>query len=1173
MIVSVLVVALAGGVVVSPTDDATNTVLAVTVDHSPPTASFTVTPSTPNPDEEVTLDGRDSTDNGSIVTYEWDTDGDGNFGDFDDPADGPTAQVSFDSGGTYTVGLRVTDDQGNTDTTTQQVTVDNPAPEPAFTVTPSTPNPDDQITLDASGSSDPDGRITTYEWDTDEDGNFGDFDDPENGETARVSFETGGTYTVTLRVTDNGGKERTVTKQVTVDNPAPEPAFTVTPSVPNPDDQVTLDASGSSDEDGRITTYEWDTDGDGNYGDFDDPEDGETAQVAFDTGGTYTVSLRVTDNGGKTRTLTKQVTVDNPAPEPAFTVTPSTPNPDDQVTLDASNSSDADGRITTYEWDTDGDGNFGDFDDPEDGETAQVAFDTGGTYTVGLRVTDNGEKTRTLTKEVTVENPAPAANFTITPSIPNPDEELTLDPSGSSDPDGTIDSYEWDTDGGGNFGDFDDPEDGETARISFDTGGTYTVSLRVTDNGGTERTTSRQITVDNPPPTAKFTVTPSAPNPDEEITLDASDSSDPDGRITTYEWDTDEDGNFGDFDDPEDGETARISFDTGGTYTVSLRVTDNGETTRTVTKQVTVENTAPTANFSVMPSTPNPGDRVTLDASGSSDPDGRITTYEWDTDGDGNYGDFDDPENGETTQVTFGSEGTYTVGLRVTDNGETTQTVTRRVTVENPAPSANFTTRETDDPLTVQFDATAASDPDGSITDYRWEVDGSRVATGVSPTVSFDQKGRYTVTLTVTDNGGKTTSRTTTVGVSRPPQAVVAVSKSPVGVGRSVTFDGRESTDPDGSVESYRWSFPDGEAASGVEVSRAFAEPGSYTVQLTVTDDTGDTDTTTRTVTVREPPDASVSWTPTEPADDRLVTFTAESSADNLQYEWDTDDDGTFEASGATVEHRFPDGGSQTVTLWVTDESGITRVIKRTVTVRDVPPQVNVSWGPTTPRDGQDVVFRANGTDRIADYEWDFDNDGEIDATGGTVTHQFTATGEQVVTLRVTDEFGDTRELTRVVTVRQSATFSLSSDRRSVTAGETVIVRFEASNQLPDTPVEVKLNLELPDTGVSVSGVGGGELAGRSSIEFVTVAAGSDRGFQVRLRLNEPGAYEISATAVYFVGEGGDRRRVDVGPVAITVEPQATPTPTATATDGPGVGVTTAVAAVLLVALLARRRR
>jgi len=117
--------------------------------------------------------------------------------------------------------------------------------------------------------------------------------------------------------------------------------------------------------------------------------------------------------------------------------------------------------------------------------------------------------------------------------------------------------------------------------------------------------------------------------------------------------------------------------------------------------------------------------------------------------------------------------------------------------------------------------------------------------------------GTYTVTLTVTDNGGLTNSATTTATVSTgsTPQAPVARPGGPYSgtVNATVSFDGSGSSDPDGRVVSYDWRFGDGGTASGAQALHAYATAGTYTVTLTVTDDSGLTASATTTVTVTAP--------------------------------------------------------------------------------------------------------------------------------------------------------------------------------------------------------------------------------------------------------------------------------------------------------------------------------
>ena len=270
----------------------------------------------------------------------------------------------------------------------------------------------------------------------------------------------------------------------------------------------------------------------------------------------------------------------------------------------------------------------------------------------------------------------PSASFTNSPLSPEVGETVTFDASGSSDPDGTIVGYEW------SFGD-EATATGITASHSYSSAGTYTVTLTVTDNNGLTGTTTKSVTVapheiEPQAPSASFTSSPSSPEVGQTVAFDASGSSDPDGTITTYSW------NFGDG-ATATGITTTHSYSSAGTYTVTLTVTDNDELTGTTTKTITVaphgiEPQAPSASFTSSPHSPEVGETVSFDASGSSDPDGTIVNYIWDF-GDGNTG------AGKTAAHSYDSEGTYTVTLTVEDNDENTADTTRTIKVtEVPGP-------------------------------------------------------------------------------------------------------------------------------------------------------------------------------------------------------------------------------------------------------------------------------------------------------------------------------------------------------------------------------------------------------------------------------------------------------------------------------------------------------
>jgi len=374
------------------------TTKTVTIQNSPPSASFTATPEAAPTGSTVSLDASASKDtDGSIVKYEWDLDGNGSY----ETSTGTTATTttSYATAGARTVGLRVTDDNGATGTTTRTVTAQNRAPSASFTISPNPVLSGTPVTFDASASSDPDGTIAEYRFDMDGNGTY----EIPNGTkpTISASYAKPGTRTVGVSVTDNKGATATATRTLVIENRPPAASFTVSPNPVPTGTAATFNASASKDPDGTIAKYEWDLDGNGTY----ETNTGTTASTtrSYATVGTVTVGLRITDDSGATATATQTLTVSNRAPTASFTTTPNPAKAGENVSLNGSGSSDPDGTIAKYEWDLDGNGSY----ETSTGTTATTTrtFTPAGEKTIGLRVTDNNGATATTTRVLTVRGP------------------------------------------------------------------------------------------------------------------------------------------------------------------------------------------------------------------------------------------------------------------------------------------------------------------------------------------------------------------------------------------------------------------------------------------------------------------------------------------------------------------------------------------------------------------------------------------------------------------------------------------------------------------------------------------------------------------------------------------------------------------------------------------------
>lgn len=154
--------------------------------------------------------------------------------------------------------------------------------------------------------------------------------------------------------------------------------------------------------------------------------------------------------------------------------------------------------------------------------------------------------------------------------------------------------------------------------------------------------------------------------------------------------------------------------------------------------------------------------------------------------------------------------------------------------------------------LDCSFDAAGSTDADGNISSYDWNFGDGAVAIGVNASHSYGAAGNYTISLTVTDNDGATGGGTQAVSVvssgqsNNPPSASFNVNCTDL----NCNFDAGSSTDSDGTIVSYDWTYGDSSAGSGQTSSHSFANDGTYSVSLAVTDNSGATSSTTQTITV-----------------------------------------------------------------------------------------------------------------------------------------------------------------------------------------------------------------------------------------------------------------------------------------------------------------------------------
>ena len=173
-------------------------------------------------------------------------------------------------------------------------------------------------------------------------------------------------------------------------------------------------------------------------------------------------------------------------------------------------------------------------------------------------------------------------------------------------------------------------------------------------------------------------------------------------------------------------------------------------------------------------------------------------------------------------------------------------------------PTASFTS--SCDGFTCDF--TDTSTDDGSVTGWSWDFgDSNGSSSARHPSYGYGAEGSYEVTLTATDNSGKTGAVTRTVTVTAPPANASPAARFTSTCTHLTCGFTDASTDGDGTVAEWSWDFGDGQTSSARNPSRSYTAAGTYDVKLLVTDNDGATSEWSAQVTTTSPPSIVLSAT------------------------------------------------------------------------------------------------------------------------------------------------------------------------------------------------------------------------------------------------------------------------------------------------------------------------
>lgn len=846
------------------------------------------------PMEAVQFSGTESLDpDGEIQDYFWE------FGD-DSTAGGAKVSHVYQKPGLYSVLLRVQDNTGHSNAIDfDAVTVRINAAPVAIAREELFAAPGDTVVFDGSLSYDTDGSITSYLWDFDSESS-----DTKNAIVKQV-YAKPGIYSATLTVLDDSGTENNQdqTRVSVYVNHAPEarPGEDIVTC----EKTIEFNGAGSVDADGNPLTYSWD------FGDGSQPKQGVRVVHTYEKAGTFPVILTVNDGSGLANSKNAaSLTVTINEPPLAKAGEDKTICAGDLVLFDAAGSLDPEGGLMKYYWD------FGDSTSAE-GLNPVKTFNEGGAYQVTLTVIDDsGLPCNSDMDQMVVlvaESPVAEAGEDMTVCANAP---VKFDGTKSRDFDGVVNNYSWDF-GDGNAG------GGATPTHVYLKPGSYRVLLTITGDqvGDCDNTDADELTVTVvSAPIAAFSA-PKKVAKNLPASFDASVSSGEGSEIVVWRWD------FGDGQTAE-GESVTHSYDTFGTYFVSLTVETQSETgcNNNLIQDFIVVNEAPQAAAGDDLQT-GLFETVVFNARHSFDADGSIVDYEWDF-GDGNSA------SGIEAKHAYSESGSYSVILRVTDNtalSNNSDTDTMAVHVNaTPIPAIQSVDRACVGDSLV-FDGSGSVDPDGEIQGVRWDFGDGKISETLRAVHVYTTPGTYQAVLSVADGSALMNAQSIgfkTLKINLPPVAKAGPDRVTC-PGLTVSLDGSSSYDQDGVIVEYSWDFGDGTSGTGLKTSHIYEQAGEYQLRLTVKDDSGTPCGQAEDVAVVRVNAAPVADAGADMkgyaggAQDALVfdgTGSSDPDGDALTYLWFFEDG--LSKSGPKVFHAFAKPGIYTVRLEVSDGSG-----------------------------------------------------------------------------------------------------------------------------------------------------------------------------------------------------------------------------------------------------------
>ncbi|QRJ12806.1 YSIRK-type signal peptide-containing protein [Staphylococcus epidermidis] len=919
--------------------------------------------------------------------------------------------------GSYDITVTTTDESGNSETTTFTISVEDTTKPTVEDITDQTQEVNTEITPIKIEARDNSGQAVTNKVDGLPDGVT--FDEATN--TISGTPNEVGSYDIKVTTTDESGNSETTSFTIDVEDTTKPTVEDIADQTQEVNTEITPITIESEDNSGQAVTNKVDGLPDGvTFDEATNTISGTPSEV-----GSYDITVTTTDENGNSETTTFTIDVEDTTKPTVEDITDQTQEINTEMTLIKIEATDNSGQAVTNKVEGLPDGvTFDEATNTISGTPSEV-----GSYDITVTTTDENGNSETTTFTIDVEdttkptvediaNQTQEVNTEITPitieSEDNSGQAVTNKVEGL--PDGVT------------FDETTNTISGTPSKV-----GSYDIKVTTTDESGNSETTTFTIDVED---TTKPTVESVADQTQEvntEITPITIESEDNSGQTVTNKVDGLPNGvTFDETTNTISGKPSEV-----GSYDITVTTTDeSGNATETIFTIDVEDTTKPTVE-SIANQTQEVNTEIEPIKIEAIDNSGQAVTNKVDGLPDGVT--FD-----ETTNTISGipSEvGSYDIKVTTTDESGNSETTTFTIDVKDTTKPTVESVADQTQEVNTEIEPIKIEAKDNSGQAVTNKVD------GLPDGVTFDEAtntisgtpsevGSYDITVTTTDESGNATEITFTINVEDTTKPTVEdIADQTQEVNTEITPIKIEATDNSGQgVTNKVEGLPDGVTFDETTntISGIPSEVGSYDIKVTTTDESGNSETTTFTIDVKDTTKPTVESVAdqTQEVNTEIEPIKIEAKDNSGQAVTNKVDglpDGvTFDEATNTISGTPSEVGSYDVTVTTTDESGNSETTTFTIEVKDTTKPTVESVADQTQEVNTEIepikIEAKDNSGQAVTNKVDGLPDGvTFDEATNTISGTPSEVGSYDITVTTTDESGNATEITFTINVEDTS--------------------------------------------------------------------------------------------------------------------------------------------------------